>query len=64
MIDKVNGLSILMEEESEEARVEIEEIFNLIAEVIATDEEVKFKNKGTFSLLKRKKRIIRSPTSK
>jgi hypothetical protein len=34
MIDKVNGLSILMEEESEEARVEIEEIFNLIAEVI------------------------------
>lgn len=53
-----------MEEESEEARVEIEEIFNLIAEVIATDEEVKFKNKGTFSLLKRKKRIIRSPTSK
>ena len=34
MIDKVNGLSILMEEEPEEARVEIEEIFNLIAEVI------------------------------
>lgn len=34
MIDKVNRLSILMEEESEEARVEIEEIFNLIAEVI------------------------------
>ena len=28
------------------------------------DEEVKFKNKGTFSLLKRKKRRIGSPTSK
>lgn len=48
----------------EEAREEIEEIFNLIAEVIAMDEEVKFKNKGTFSLLKRKKRRIGSPTSK
>ena len=48
----------------EEARGEIEEIFNLIAEVIAMDEEVKFKNKGTFSLLKRKKRRIGSPTSK
>lgn len=47
----------------EEAREEIEEIFNLIAEVIAMDEEVKFKNKGTFSLLKRKKRRIGSPTS-
>ena len=34
--------------EYEEAREEIEEIFNLIAEVIAMDEEVKFKNKGTF----------------
>ena len=45
--------------EYEEAREEIEEIFNLIAEVIAMDEEVKFKNKGTFSLLKRKKRRIR-----
>ena len=44
--------------EYEEAREEIEEIFNLIAEVIAMDEEVKFKNKGTFSLLKRKKRRI------
>ncbi|WP_315968666.1 HU family DNA-binding protein [Fusobacterium varium] len=39
-------------------------IFNLIAKVIAMDEEVKFKNKGTFSLLKRKKRRIGSPTSK
>ena len=28
------------------------------------DEEVKFKNKGTFSLLKRKKRRIGSQTSK
>ena len=50
--------------EYEETREEIEEIFNLIAEVIAMDEEVKFKNKGTFSLLKRKKRRIGSPTSK
>lgn len=50
--------------EYEEAREEIEEIFNLIAEVIAMDEEVKFKNRGTFSLLKRKKRKIGSPTSK
>ena len=50
--------------EDKEAREEIEEIFNLIAEVIAMDEEVKFKNKGTFSLLKRKKRRIGSPTSK
>ena len=50
--------------EYEEAREEIEEIFNLIVEVIAMDEEVKFKNKGTFSLLKRKKRRIGSPTSK
>ena len=50
--------------EYEEAREEIEEIFNLIAEVIAMDEEVKFKNRGTFSLLKRKKRRIGSPTSK
>ena len=50
--------------EYEEAREEIEEIFNLIAEVTAMDEEVKFKNKGTFSLLKRKKRRIGSPTSK
>ena len=49
--------------EYEEAREEIEEIFNLIAEIIAMDEEVKFKNKGTFSLLKRKKRRIGSPTS-
>ncbi len=49
--------------EYEEAREEIEEIFNLIAEVTAMDEEVKFKNKGTFSLLKRKKRRIGSPTS-
>ena len=50
--------------EYEEAREEIEEIFNLIVEVTAMDEEVKFKNKGTFSLLKRKKRRIGSPTSK
>ena len=50
--------------EYEEAREEIEEIFNLIAEVIAMDEEVKFKNRGTFSLLKRKKRRIGSLTSK
>ena len=49
--------------EYEEASEEIEEIFNLIAEVTAMDEEVKFKNKGTFSLLKRKKRRIGSPTS-
>ena len=49
--------------EYEEAREEIEEIFNLITEVTAMDEEVKFKNKGTFSLLKRKKRRIGSPTS-
>ncbi len=48
----------------EEAREEIEEIFNIIAEVTAMDEEVKFKNKGTFSLLKRKRRRIGSPTSK
>ena len=50
--------------EYEEAREEIEEIFNLIAEVIAMDEEVKFRNRGIFSLLKRKKRRIGSPTSK
>ena len=49
--------------EDKEAREEIEEIFNLIAEVIAMDEEVKFKNKGTFSLLKRKKRRIETVDS-
>ncbi|MGN0943552.1 HU family DNA-binding protein [Fusobacterium varium] len=52
------------DKEAREEIEEIEEIFNLIAEVIAMDEEVKFKNKGTFSLLKRKKRRIGSPTSK
>ena len=53
-----------MRKEQDETKEVIEDIFNLIAEVIAMDEEVKFKNKGTFSLLKRKKRKIGSPTSK
>ena len=53
-----------MRKEQDETKEVIEDIFNLIAEVIAMDEEVKFKNKGIFSLLKRKKRRIGSPTSK
>lgn len=39
---------------------DMEEIFNLIAEVITIDKEVKFKNKGIFSPLERKKRRIES----
>ena len=53
-----------MRKEQDETKEVIEDIFNLIAEVIAMDEEVKFKNKGTFSLLKRKKIRIGSSTSK
>ena len=53
-----------MRKEQDETKEVIEDIFNLIAEVIAMDEEVKFKNKGIFSLLKRKKIRIGSSTSK
>jgi len=53
-----------LRKEQDETKEVIEDIFNLIAEVIAMDEEVKFKNKGIFSLLKRKKIRIGSSTSK
>lgn len=42
----------------QEAREEIEIFFDLIGDIVAMDEEIKFKNKGNFILQKRKKRKI------
>lgn len=42
----------------QEAREEIESFFDLIGDIVAMDEEIKFKNKGNFILQKRKKRKI------
>lgn len=44
----------------QEAREEIETFFDLIGDVVAMNEEIKFKNKGNFILQKRKKRKIGS----
>lgn len=44
----------------QEAREEIETFFDLIGDIVAMDEEIKFKNKGNFILQKRKKRRIGS----
>lgn len=48
----------------EEAREEIESFFDLIGDIVAMDEEIKFKNKGNFILQKRKKRKIGTINSK
>lgn len=42
----------------QEAREEIEIFFDLVGDIVAMDEEIKFKNKGNFILQKRKKRKI------
>ena len=42
----------------QEAREEIETFFDLIGDIVAMDEEIKFKNKGNFILQKRKKKKI------
>ena len=42
----------------QEAREEVEAFFDLIGDIVAMDEEIKFKNKGNFILQKRKKRRI------
>lgn len=42
----------------QEAREEVETFFDLIGDIVAMDEEVKFKNKGNFILQKRKKKKI------
>lgn len=44
----------------QEAREEVEAFFDLIGDIMAMDEEIKFKNKGNFILQKRKKRRIGS----
>lgn len=48
----------------QEAREEIESFFDLIGDIVAMDEEIKFKNKGNFILQKRKKRRIGSIDTK
>ena len=42
----------------QEAREEVETFFELIGDIVAMDEEIKFKNKGNFILQKRKKKKI------
>lgn len=42
----------------QEAREEVETFFDLIGDIVAMDEEIKFKNKGNFILQKRKKKKI------
>lgn len=42
----------------QEAREEVEAFFDLIGDIVAMDEEIKFKNKGNFILQKRKKKKI------
>lgn len=46
---------------NEEARKEVEDFFDLIGDIVAMDEEIKFKNKGNFSLKKGIKRKIGNP---
>lgn len=48
----------------QEAREEVEAFFDLIGDIVAMDEEIKFKNKGNFILQKRKKRRIVSIDTK
>ena len=48
----------------QEAREEVEIFFDLIGDIAAMDEEIKFKNKGNFILQKRKKRRIGSIDTK
>ena len=48
----------------QEAREEVEVFFDLIGDIVAMDEEIKFKNKGNFILQKRKKRKIGSINTK
>lgn len=48
----------------QEAREEVEAFFDLIGDIVAMDEEIKFKNKGNFVLQKRKKRKIGSINTK
>ena len=48
----------------QEAREEVEAFFDLISDIVAMDEEIKFKNKGNFILQKRKKRRIGSIDTK
>lgn len=48
----------------QEAREEVEIFFDLIGDIVAMDEEIKFKNKGNFILQKRKKRRIGSIDTK
>lgn len=48
----------------QEAREEVETFFDLIGDIVAMDEEIKFKNKGNFILQKRKKRRIGSIDTK
>lgn len=48
----------------QEAREEVEAFFDLIGDIVAMDEEIKFKNKGNFILQKRKKRKIGSINTK
>lgn len=48
----------------QEAREEVETFFDLIGDIVAMDEEIKFKNKGNFILQKRKKRRIESIDTK
>ncbi|MFR8990737.1 MAG: HU family DNA-binding protein [Fusobacterium sp.] len=48
----------------QEAREEIESFFDLIGDIVAMNEEIKFKNKGNFILQKRKKRRIGSIDTK
>lgn len=48
----------------QEAREEVETFFDLIGDIVAMDEEIKFKNKGNFVLQKRKKRKIGSINTK
>ena len=49
---------------NEEARKEIEDFFDLIGDIVAMDEEIKFKNKGIFSLKKGMRRKIGNPQTK
>lgn len=42
----------------QEAREEVETFFDLIGDIVAMNEEIKFKNKGNFILQKRKKKKI------
>lgn len=41
-----------------EAELDIEELMDLITDIVVFDEDVKFKNKGKFTLLNRKSRFI------